>query len=299
MGLLDLFIAASIPVLKVLLITALGSFLALKHVDVLGEEARKHVNNVVFYVFNPALVASYLSETITYDSMVKMWFMPFNILITFVIGSILGWIVVQLTKPPSHLHGLIVGCCAAGNLGNMFLIMIPAVCKEKGSPFGSPDVCQSFGLAYVSLSMAIGAVYLWSYVFNIVRASSVPSIKQSDKIHSGETSIETPKSKLESVKEPLLASENRANQHALPRITSAGKDEVVSCTMVVRIGLMQKIMAIVGDINWKSLFAPATIGAIVGFIIGVVPQLRKLMVGSDAPLRVLHDCASLLGYFTG
>lgn len=40
--------------------------------------------------------------------------MPFNILITFVIGSLLGWFVVQFTRPPSHLHGLIVGCCAAG-----------------------------------------------------------------------------------------------------------------------------------------------------------------------------------------
>ncbi|KAJ6336493.1 hypothetical protein OIU78_012982 [Salix suchowensis] len=112
MGLLDLLIASSIPVLKVLLITAIGSYLALDHVDVSGEDARKHVNN--FYVFNPAHVSSNLAETITYDSIKRMWFMPFNILITFVIGFILGWIVVQFTRPPSHLHGLIVGCCAAG-----------------------------------------------------------------------------------------------------------------------------------------------------------------------------------------
>lgn len=46
MGLLDLFIAASIPVLKVLLVTALGSYLALDQVNLLGEDARKHLNNV-------------------------------------------------------------------------------------------------------------------------------------------------------------------------------------------------------------------------------------------------------------
>jgi hypothetical protein len=34
--------------------------------------------------------------------------------------------------------------------------MIPAICKEKGSPFGSPDICETFGLGYVSLSMAVG-----------------------------------------------------------------------------------------------------------------------------------------------
>lgn len=49
MGLLELFITASIPVLKVLLITALGSYLALDGVDILGEDARKHLNTVSFF----------------------------------------------------------------------------------------------------------------------------------------------------------------------------------------------------------------------------------------------------------
>lgn len=46
MELLELFVTASIPVLKVLLITALGSYLALDRVAILGEEARKHLNAV-------------------------------------------------------------------------------------------------------------------------------------------------------------------------------------------------------------------------------------------------------------
>ena len=46
MALLDLFVAASVPVLKVLMITALGLYLALDHVNILGEETRKHMNNV-------------------------------------------------------------------------------------------------------------------------------------------------------------------------------------------------------------------------------------------------------------
>jgi hypothetical protein len=48
----------------------------------------------------------------------------------------------------------------AGNLGNIFLIIIPALCKEKGSPFGEPDVCQTYGLAYSSLSMAVSELLL-------------------------------------------------------------------------------------------------------------------------------------------
>jgi hypothetical protein len=37
----------------------------------------------------------------------------------------------------------------------MLLIIIPAVCKEKGSPFGVADDCSTYGLAYASLSMAV------------------------------------------------------------------------------------------------------------------------------------------------
>ncbi|CAN6545588.1 unnamed protein product [Malus baccata var. baccata] len=117
---------------------------------------------VVFYVFGPALVSSNVAQTITYQSMVKMWFMPVNILITFIIGSILGCLLIQLTRPPAHLRGLVLGCCAA----------VPAVCKEKGSPFGAPDVCHMYAMGYASLSMAVGDFYLWSYVYNIVRISS-------------------------------------------------------------------------------------------------------------------------------
>ncbi|KAL8135848.1 hypothetical protein AgCh_010451 [Apium graveolens] len=46
MGLLCLFFAASMPVLKVLLLTAVGSFLALDQINILGPDARKHLNTI-------------------------------------------------------------------------------------------------------------------------------------------------------------------------------------------------------------------------------------------------------------
>lgn len=42
------------------------------------------------------------------------WFMPVNILLTFVIGSMLAWIVNIIARTPQHLRGLVMGCCAAG-----------------------------------------------------------------------------------------------------------------------------------------------------------------------------------------
>lgn len=46
MGFLDLFCAASMPVLKVLIVTALGLFLALDSINILGQTTRKNVNEV-------------------------------------------------------------------------------------------------------------------------------------------------------------------------------------------------------------------------------------------------------------
>ncbi|MFS7955178.1 hypothetical protein Hanom_Chr07g00639571 [Helianthus anomalus] len=50
MGFLDLFRAASMPVLQVLIVTALGSFLALESINILGESTRKQLNNVSFFI---------------------------------------------------------------------------------------------------------------------------------------------------------------------------------------------------------------------------------------------------------
>lgn len=107
--------------------------------------------------------------------------MPVNIGFTFLFGGILGWIVVKILKPKPYLEGLIIAASSAGlffffstslfvywvclficfgnmglgNLGNLLLIIIPAICNEDGSPFGNGDTCTSLGLSYASFSMAV------------------------------------------------------------------------------------------------------------------------------------------------
>ncbi|BFG30510.1 hypothetical protein CerSpe_167840 [Prunus speciosa] len=294
MELLQLFITALIPALKILFTTVLGSYLALDRVNILGEDARKHLNRVVFYVFSPALVSSNLARTITHKNIVKLWFMPVNILITFIAGSILGWILLQLTRPPAYLRGIVVGCCAGGNLGFMLLIIVPAVCKEKGSPFGDPDVCHTYALAYASLSMAIGAIYLWSYVYNIVRISAKRGTQNA---HQSPERSSTPNQG--SCTEPPLSSkesevveDNAEDQYVLP--STAISEENAKMTSLGRV-IKQRIMTAFGKLNLKTVFSPSTTGAMVGFVIGLIPQIRKLLIGDGAPLRVVQDTASFLG----
>lgn len=46
------------------------------------------------------------------------------------------------------------GMICTGNLGNLLLIIIPAICEEEDNPFGDSD-CSTNGEAYASLSLAV------------------------------------------------------------------------------------------------------------------------------------------------
>ncbi|KAF5798493.1 putative membrane transport protein [Helianthus annuus] len=278
MGFLDLFRVASMPVLQVLIVTALGSFLALESVNILGESTRRQLNDLVFFVFNPALVGSKLANTITFESLLSLWFMPVNIFLTFMIGSLLGWLLMMIAKPAQHLKGLVFGACSAGNLGNMLFIIVPAVCKEKGAPFGESDVCSEYGLAYASLSMAIGSVFLWTYVYNLVRVFSKDS---------GNNQTQT-------VQEDLTVAGVSVTVPWPP--SSEPEPPINEGKMKVMFDSMKQLWRnFSSHINMKAVFAPSTIGAIVGFVIGIIAPIRRLLIGTTAPLRVLQDSASLVG----
>ncbi|PSS00350.1 Protein PIN-LIKES like [Actinidia chinensis var. chinensis] len=281
MEFLNLFVVALMPVLKTLLITAIGLFLALERVNLLGAVARHHLNNLVFYVFTPALVASNLADTITASNIVSLWFMPLNILLTFIIGSAFGWVLVKITRTPKHLHGLVISCCSAGNLGNLLLIIIPAVCDDTNSPFGDSSTCTTNGDAYASLSMAIGAVYIWSYVYNIIRLSG----SKSDENINGNVSI----SPEEALQEALLSKDSTRSEDYEAQ-AQLSEDNVTAFGKI-----KQHMKNFAEAINLKMLFAPSTIATIVGLLIGVITPLRKIMIGDSAPLRVVESFAVLLG----
>ena len=295
MGLVELFGVASMPVIKVLLITAVGLLLALDNVNLLGKDARIQVNHLVHYVFNPALVGGNLADTITFENVVLLWFMPVNILLTFIIGSALGWILIKLTRAPKHLEGLILGVCSAGNLGNLPIIIIPAICKDKGSPFGDSNVCYQYGMAYASLSMAVGAVYIWTYVYNIMRVSA--SVVPKDAYRTSSFRLEASGEFLEFLpeeesSEPENPSKDNMDDYTL-LLSSIESEENVKLPISAKI--KQQFGNLLVNSNFRAIFSPATLGAIVGFIVGVVPQIRKLMIGGDASLHVIQDSVTMVG----
>ncbi|XP_031269285.1 protein PIN-LIKES 3-like isoform X3 [Pistacia vera] len=215
-----------------------------------------------------------------------MWFMPVNILLTFIIGSALAWILIKITRTPPHLQSLVIGCCSAGNLGNLLLIIVPAVCEESNSPFGDSSTCSTNGEAYASLSMAVGSIYIWTYVYVLM------SLNVKDSTTSIKSSGETSEMFSETCTEALLPSDDGSTSD-----DSANQDELPHTIFGVPFldTTIHRIKNVTAKIKLKMVFAPSTIAAAVGFIIGTVSPIRKLIIGDSAPLRVIYSSASLLG----
>ncbi|KAG6628450.1 hypothetical protein CIPAW_14G014600 [Carya illinoinensis] len=268
MDFLALFIEALMPVLEILLVTAVGLVLGMERINLLGAISRQSLNSLVFFVFSPSLIVSDLADTITLDSLGTLWFMLVNVLITFLIGSALAWILVKITRAPQHLQSPIIGCCAAGNLGNLLLIILPAVCEEDDSPFADSSVCSTDAEAYAVLSMAIGAIYIWCYVYPIMRIYANKATNDTG-THGATTrdNISGENSYLHSEigTEPLLPSE--------------GCPSSEEC-------MDQVEFHFTGSERKAKIF---------GFLIGIVSPIRKVLIGDDAPLRAIYNSASLLG----
>ncbi|XVF82859.1 hypothetical protein PTKIN_Ptkin16aG0084200 [Pterospermum kingtungense] len=283
MGFVDLLVVALMPVLKVLLVTAVGLFIAIEKINLLGPEARNYLNKLVFYLFSSALLVSNLAETITYKSVVTLWFMPVNIILANLIGSALGWILIKITKTPQHLRGVVIGCCSAGNLGNLLLIIVPAVCDESDSPFADSSTCSTDAEAYASLSMAVAAICTWSYVYFVVSAYAIKSTE----LNSIRSSEEPSESSSSSYSEALLPS-------SYGEISEEGSRKVVLPVTDLR-ERKKCLKSITSKIDLKRVFTPSTIAAIVGFVIGIISPVRKVLIGDSAPLHVIYSSAALIG----
>ncbi|XP_009759350.1 protein PIN-LIKES 7 isoform X2 [Nicotiana tabacum] len=294
MGFWTLLEVASMPILQVLIISVLGAVMATDYLKLLPADARKSLNKIVFVAFTPSLMFASLAESVTFQDIISWWFMPVNVGLTFLFGGILGWIAVKILKPKPHLEGLIIATCSSGNLGNLLLIVIPAICKEDGSPFGDHRVCASVGLSYASFSMALGGFYIWTYTYQLIRSSSLKfkALKAAE-----EEAFKEPNKDLDTNEKSYLL-DNNAQDHLPVSVTKSTENQTKACKAadmeLKKVSTWSKIVGVLHTFL-EELTAPPTLGAIVGFLFGSVTWLKNLVIGDAAPLRVIQDSVKLLG----
>lgn len=301
MGFMSLFEVASMPILQVIIVSSLGAFMATNYLNLLPGDTRKSLNKIVFVVFTPSLMFASLIKTVTFQDIVTWWFMPINVGITFLCGGILGWIAVKILKPQPHLEGLIIAVSSSANLGNLLLIIVPAICSEGGSPFGSHSVCSSNGLSYASFSMALGGLYIWTYTYHLIRSSAL----KFKAMRVAEEDLKQPNKDL-NVNEKTHLLSGEAQEHVAIVVSSTkSDDEDPENQHIVHQGLASKeekekssfLIKVAELLHMivEEVLAPPTLGAIAGFFFGAIPLLKNLLIGDDAPLRVIYDSVKLLG----
>ncbi|KAL6580552.1 hypothetical protein OROMI_008576 [Orobanche minor] len=291
MGFLSLFEVASMPILEVLIISILGAFMATDYLKLLPSDARRYLNKalIVFVVFTPSLIFASLAKTVRLEDIVSWWFMPVNIGVTFLVGGMFGWIAVKLLKPEPYLEDLIIAACSSGNLGNILLIIIPAICKEKDNPFGDENVCTTIGLSYVSFSMALGTFYIWTYTFHLVRNAG----EKYKAIIAAKEFTKEANMDLETDDRSFLLLHG-AGHVQRSSIEDTTQQQTKMIELKQNAAWWSHIMAIFHQLK-EELLSPPILAAIIGLIFGIVTRLRNLVIGENAPLRVINNSMKLLG----
>lgn len=277
MGFLSLLIVASMPVLQFLMIGLLGAFLATNYFNILTPSAMRDINKVTYVVFAPALVFASLAKTVTLSEIITWWYMLVNIGLTFLVGGIFGWLAVKILKPKKHLEGLVISHCSAGNLGNLLLIIIPAVCNEEGSPFGDQQVCRDTSLSYIAMSMALGNVFIWSISYGLMQMDGATMERMRNIENNSNSSQHSEVLKIES--KVTYDDHEAALEQKMPLLTDDKNNK--------NKGILHQLL--------EELTTPPIVSAIVGFVVGVIPWLKSLIIGANAPLRVIQDSIALLG----
>ncbi|CAM8950626.1 unnamed protein product [Rhodiola kirilowii] len=301
MGFLSLFEVAAMPIVEVLLISTLGALMATDRFNLLHNDARKSLNKIVFTLFTPALMFASLTKTVTLDEIISWWFMPINIGLTFMFGGTLGWVLVKVVKPEPYLEGLVISVTSAGNLGNLLLIMVHAICQEAGSPFGDHGVCNTVGLSYASFSMAVGGFYIWTFAFSQIRSSAVKyeaylksedaeRLANKDLEGDGETSLLKGDECGGDSSIVFTTSRSFREEYDKQAIMSSFRDVIVS----EKISFWGKVKLTILHMA-EELLAPPTLAAIAGFFFGSITWLKNLIIGDTAPLHVIQDSIALLG----
>ncbi|PPR82214.1 hypothetical protein GOBAR_AA38504 [Gossypium barbadense] len=130
---------AVLPVAKVFTLCFLGFLMASKYVNIFPANGRKLLNGLVFTLLLPCLIFSQLGQAITLHKMLQWWFIPVNVFLGAVSGSIIGYVVVTLVKPPYPYFKFSIIQIAIGNIGNVPLVLIAALCRDTSNPFGDTE----------------------------------------------------------------------------------------------------------------------------------------------------------------
>ncbi|KAK8558305.1 hypothetical protein V6N13_038778 [Hibiscus sabdariffa] len=267
---------AVLPIAKVFTMCFLGFLMASKYVNILPANGRKLLNGLVFSLLLPCLIFSQLGQAITLQKMLEWWFIPVNVVLSAVVGSVIGFFVVTLVKPPYPYFKFSIVQIAIGNIGNVPLVLIAALCRDTSNPFGDTDTCSTRGTAYISFGQWVGAIILYTYVFHMF----APPVEGTFDLEEASLPHKFPQKDASSEHPPLLVEE------AAPIDSDDSNDK----------GKIKDFLVFLYEkLKLKQILQPPIIASILAMFLGAVPFLKRLIFTSDAPLYFFTDSCIILG----
>ncbi|KAJ4764312.1 Auxin efflux carrier family protein-like [Rhynchospora pubera] len=267
---------AVLPIVKVFTMCFMGFLMASKYINILPPNGRKLLNGLVFSLLLPCLIFSELGRAITLQKILQWWFIPVNVVLGSISGSIIGLVVASIIRPPYPYFKFTIIHIGIGNIGNIPLVLLAAICRDASNPFG--DTCSQAGIAYISFGQWVGAIILYTYVFQML---APPPGETFDSIHEPKLL-------------PTKAYEDESSPEKVPLLTPADPERETVITAKVPT-LKDRWNYLVDKFKLKQIFQPPIVASILAIGIGVVPFLKNLVLTDDAPLFFFTDSCLILG----
>ncbi|KAL3640406.1 Protein PIN-LIKES 2 [Castilleja foliolosa] len=295
------------PLLKLICLTLIGLILAHPKTQLVPKATFKLLSKLVFALFLPCLIFVDLGETITLKNLIRWWFVPVNVILSTAIGAVLGFLVVKLCKPPPEYTRFTIIMTAFGNTGNLVLAIIGSICQSADNPFG-PE-CQKSGTAYVSFAQWVSVLLVYTLVYHMMEPPSeyYEVVEDGNEIQEYVMTNDLSRPLLVDAEWPGI--EDRETEHCktplIARVFSdsleegscsggVGPSSPKSLRCLAEPRVVQKIRIIAEKTPLSHALQPPILAILSAFVIGIIPPIKPVIYGDDAPLSVITDSLEIL-----
>ncbi|XP_057970964.1 protein PIN-LIKES 2-like [Malania oleifera] len=309
--------SALVPLMKLISLTVIGLVLSHSKTHMVPKATFKLLSKLVFALFLPCLIFTNLGESITIKTITLWWFIPVNIVISTAIGGVLGYLVTIICQSPPQYFRFIIIMTAFGNMGNLPLAIVASICHSEDNPFG-PD-CRRTSVSYIASAQWVSVVLVYTLVYHMMEPPldyyeivEEEGIEFEEQAPGGELSrpllveAEWPgieDKETEHCKTPFIArvfnSMSSISLSTIPdfnlSMDEGGRNnnpESIRCLAEPR--MVRRIRIVAERTPAHHILQPPTIASLLAVIIGLVPWLKELVYGDDAPLSFIIDSLEIL-----
>ncbi|KAF6164511.1 hypothetical protein GIB67_025337 [Kingdonia uniflora] len=220
----------------------------------------------------------FLFQTLSFKDVTKnkRWFILFNAILATISGSLIGFLVASIIRPPYPFFKFTIVHIGIGNIGNVPLVLIAALCRDESNPSGDSLKCSEDGNAYISFGQWVGGIVLYTYVYQML----APPPEGTFYVEDRDLPIKSPPTNDVPEKIPLL-----------PPPEPQPTELITSKEGKIRgfLGYLYERLKL------KQILWPPIIASILAMVIGGVPLLKRLVLTDDAPHFFITDSCLILG----